>query len=69
MHVRTKRQGRSGSLAVGLTIAAGCGSVGLIWMLPTFAVPVATASAVVGAAWPMAVWLQNRIERRAEQDE
>lgn len=69
MNVRTKRrpaQHRSGSLALGLTVVAGCGSVGLVWALPALAVPLATASAVVGAAWPMAAWLQKRAERGAD---
>jgi predicted PurR-regulated permease PerM len=41
-------------------IVAGGGSVGLVMAVPALAVPLATASAVVGAAWPVATWMQKR---------
>lgn len=69
LNVRPKgirAQYRSSALAVSLIVGAGCGSAGLVWAVPAIAVPLATASAVVGAAWPVATWLQSKYPSSGE---
>jgi uncharacterized membrane protein YccF (DUF307 family) len=47
-------------LAGGLVAGLGLLTVGLVWIAPSLAVPLGTASAVVATALSVAQWLRQR---------
>lgn len=53
-------------LAGGLVAGLGLLTVGLVWIAPSLAAPLATASAVVATALSAAQWLRQRLKASEE---